>query len=355
MTLRNITLIASILIAAVSCSMEDDLSNDVTKAINEAKGEAYISLNVNAPAATLTKATEFHATDSTVNHCSIILLDGGNVVTAIDDAVVRDFEGKKAVFASNGTDPIKFLVKVSKTYEVMIVANSTVAFEGTTYNTYAKIQAALQGANDLSSYAKVGKASVAVPANYEYASTSTTDAQMWANPVFVKVQLEQLSARIELAEFNVTGYTTGATPMNLTISKVELININTVSYTQLAAQAAGSTYTNDERNFSNLLVRSAGVASNQSSSYTFEGNRPVFYSFRNSDANNQVAMRIYFKLGNDEKVSRDLVINSGNIEPGYLYRIIVNSTITNDNVECSITCYTLDWLKNSYNTELVAL
>lgn len=378
MTLKNILLTLSILFAAVSCSMEDDLINEIDNSKSANNGEAYISLNVDAPTSAFTKAStftdggeEWHANDSIIKNCSIILLEDNNVVTAIDNADVEDFSGRKIVVYAGTTNIVKFLVKVSKTYKLMVIANSNIKFGGanaTTYNTYAKIQAAVQ--TDLSAFVKIGEKSVTVPSDYQYKSNSTTDAAMLANPYYGEIiKLKQLSARIELAEFNVKTYQAGSTPVDLKITKVELLNVNTQSRTNTEANDLfEKPATNPAKVFDNggLLVRSATVASDARSEYNFRSeeniaNMPLFYSFRNTGKaeGDQVTMKIHFTLSKNGEVlnkvtSKPIIINNGSVLPGYLYRIIVDANaIDNDNIECSIKCYTLDWLPNAFEIEMI--
>lgn len=348
MKLINTLTIASILFAAVSCSMEDDLMNDVTKAQDDAnKTEAYISLNVNAP---LTKAPtstngaggEWYTADSVVTNCSIILLDGTTVIKAIDGAVIADVDGHQNTVVKDG-NLVKFLVKVKKAYGIVIVANSSATFDNTGIKTYADIENKLQGINDLNTFVKFGKTSKTITTGFE----STTDAL--AHPEFVTIELEQLSARIEVAQFNVTGFTKLSLEKEVKITKVELLNRTIKSYTQKAEQIAGDDCYDSPVVWDFNSTPISVYNETNKIGYTFEESEmPLFYSFRNVDGNKPAAIKIYYTVGGQARETREIVIKhedkTSKIESGYLYRLNINmAALTFDDIEISVKCYTKDW------------
>lgn len=388
MKLKNIFPIVCFLFAAVSCSMEDEIINDITRAENNAstKNEAYIALTADVISGALTKAEPLqnaNPAEAAIDHLTIILLDGnGKVIKAIDDVYAN--ADKVVVTAKNSADTIKFLVKTETDYQLMAIANSEIKFGNSTnmvkYNTLSAINKAIQGEGEnattvaeaatLNYLIKVGSVAVNIAkADNDPRQSASTDISKLI-PYIYTIPLTQLTARIELAEFNVKGFTAGTVPQDIKITKVELANINTVSYTDLAGQTpAVSNYvdaenTNSTNGWAVYTALNAGFIPTEPGSQKYNGatkyslatnnNMPVFYSFRNvtNDSDSKTVMRIHFLLGNQERISRDIVISSGKIEAGYLYRIIVDSNIDNNNIEVSVRCYVKDWTKTSLSIDM---
>ncbi len=377
MTLKNILPIACFLFAAVSCSMEDDLmpATDMGKANNNVpalSGETALSFQVNIPGSLATKADDntvgLTADEKNINRASLILLDGSNnVIKAYDNVRVNATNGI-AEFGKVEDDTIKFIVKTSdvKNYRMMVVANSAQNFAAC--KTIEAVKNTLQGKSEYSKYAGVNDI-VKVGTSEAFSNTDIYAAGFTGYPTIkeatenapfiVQVKLTQLEARIELAAFNVTKYTDNSAPVELKITKVELLNINTNSDTNKDTNTKFESFTDNKAYTGGLSVRPATTASNVASSFDFtsEGhnaNMPVFYSFANvtSNVDNQVKMRIHFTLsdkdGNvlNEITSRDIIINGGEVKAGHLYRLTVNSAIANDNIEIDIVCDTKDWIYN---------
>ena len=168
------------------------------------------------------------------------------------------------------------------------------------------------------------------------------------------VPLSQLTARIELAEFNVSGFQGASVQEKITVTGVDLLNLNPESYTTNEQTHKNATYLQENKTCN---VEVYDGVSELPSTYSFVENKNVlsFYSFRNLAAaeSDQVKMQVRFKVGNsEERTTRQFVINKeGNIlhgvKSGYVYRLVVNMTIIGDKVETELLCYTRDWLNNT--------
>ena len=151
-----------------------------------------------------------------------------------------------------------------------------------------------------------------------------------------------------------SGFQGASVQEKITVTGVDLLNLNPESYTTNEQTHKNATY-NSESKTCNVEVYNG--ASEFPSTYSFVENKNVlsFYSFRNLAAaeSDQVKMQVRFKVGNsEERTTRQFVINKeGNIlhgvKSGYVYRLVVNMTIIGDKVETELLCYTRDWLNNT--------
>ena len=169
------------------------------------------------------------------------------------------------------------------------------------------------------------------------------------------IPLSQLTARIELAEFNVSGFQGASVKEKVTVTGVDLLNLNPESYTINEQTHKNATYLSESKTCN---VEVYNGVSDLPSTYSFVDNKNLlsFYSFRNlaKAESDQVKMQVRFKIGNsnEERTTRPFVINKeGNIlhgvKSGYVYRLVVNMTIIGDKVETELLCYTRDWLNNT--------
>lgn len=87
MKLKNILSILCLLLMTVSCSMEDDVMNDISneiEATQQESKEAYISLGVNVDVlsskSVVSEGGTDNETDQTINNLAIFLLEGDKVI-----------------------------------------------------------------------------------------------------------------------------------------------------------------------------------------------------------------------------------------------------------------------------------
>ena len=308
--------------------MDDDALRDIEKghsgsAVIE-EGEVALSMKVSlfsletkslSGVGTLPASMD----EAKINNCTLIFFEGGQVNSIMEGLFVNS--ENYIVKKKNGTedDWAKVIVKVKKPspYSVMLIANSSKSFAGC--QSESDINDIIQDNKD--ALVKVGKMNINFDSNF---AGYATIREALEKPLEVgPVPLSQLTARIELAEFNVSGFQGASVQEKITVTGVEVYN----------------------------------GASEFPSTYSFVENKNVlsFYSFRNLAAaeSDQVKMQVRFKVGNsEERTTRQFVINKeGNIlhgvKSGYVYRLVVNMTIIGDKVETELLCYTRDWLNNT--------
>ncbi|MDL2278219.1 hypothetical protein LJC57_06460 [Parabacteroides sp. OttesenSCG-928-G07] len=367
MKLKNIISIALFLVATVACSMEDEkVFDDMSKAGNTTtsinNNEVALSLKVDMASDFATKADGDliapSAEEKAISSISLILLNGSNgVIKAYDGLTVN--ADNEVVFANN--EVVKFLVKMGEAvgYKLMAIANNSgVAFSNTAiYKTLADIQAVTNG-NVLGAFPKVGMTTIAASNFTGYTGYDSAADALANDPVFVNINLTQLAARIELVRFTADGYTAGTVAQNFTIDSVVIKNANTKSLTWASEHLDEvNCYVgeNSKKEYAGGLTIFTNSV-DEDFDYAFGENAPSFYSFRNNAAKtgNAVALKVYYKLGNDVKVSKDITINGGLIEAGNLYRITLNAgIITNNNIEFEATCCVNDWVNNYHEMVMV--
>ena len=171
----------------------------------------------------------------------------------------------------------------------------------------------------------------------------------------VQSLFSQLTARIELAEFNVSGFQGASVQEKITVTGVDLLNLNPESYTTNEQTHKNATYLQENKTCN---VEVYDGVSELPSTYSFVENKNVlsFYSVPEVWRRQKVIkvkIQVRFKVGNsEERTTRQFVINKeGNIlhgvKSGYVYRLVVNMTIIGDKVETELLCYTRDWLNNT--------
>jgi len=363
MKLKNILSIFCFLALVVSCSSDGDaIMNDVTASSDQSivtSTNAFISMNLTSNVSS-TKATgeaENGGTNSTVGQaissCSLILYRGTELLA------IRD-----GVAVNNNVVEGSILTKVRDGVKLMVIANSTINFSG--YTSLSAIKAAVQtvSAFNENKLLKVGEADVTFEATGDNSSfkASTGTAKTTENTFTVTVPVNQLSAKIELSEFNVI-YNANSKNADVTITSVSLSNINTEI--QTGGIEVSGIYSNKTWSIASpIKVYDAASSSQIALSTAMDGNIPVFYSFPNTNASKPVTMSISFKVGSNtyEKsfvINRPTSANFTNntngtyVKSNYIYRLKLNMTITNRDVDLSIICYTQDWINHTVSESLV--
>ena len=231
----------------------------------------------------------------------------------------------------------------------MVIANSSKSFAGC--QSENNIKDIIQ--DDKDALVKVGKMDISFDTDF---AGYPTIAEALGKPLEIgTIPLSQLTARIELAEFNVSGFQGASVKEKVTVTGVDLLNLNPESYTINEQTHKNATYLSESKTCN---VEVYNGVSDLPSTYSFVDNKNLlsFYSFRNlaKAESDQVKMQVRFKIGNsnEERTTRPFVINKeGNIlhgvKSGYVYRLVVNMTIIGDKVETELLCYTRDWLNNT--------
>lgn len=372
MKLKNILSMVCFLCLAVSCSMEDDVLNELGNSQNGmaelSDAKAFVAFKVALPTGNITKSVSagdpINPTEAecAIDHCSLILADATGAVLAVNDNVfvnktetftVEGVAHDSVVVASSAASDqiVKQMVKVGKKYQVMIIANSS--------NTFASCTS-LSDAEELvqegfpSSLVKVGRGEIDLT-NVEGYKSTTESAE---KPVFASVTLNQLTARIELAGFTVKEFIKGTESTDVVINSIEVANLNTQSYLTETAKYGVTAYASDSKLFDNgITVYTAGSPLNTMYSFIDNKNVHTFYSYRNSkDARNKLTMTIHYTVGGAAKTSKPFIINgtesggSGNIDSNTIYRLYVTASVTSDELILdNVLCYVQDWKSVNVN------
>ncbi|MDL2208489.1 hypothetical protein LJB97_02605 [Parabacteroides sp. OttesenSCG-928-O15] len=326
MRVLNVLLAVSLfLVAAVSCSMEDDMlivaSTSDAAAISVDDTQLFVSFNVAGEMATRASGSSWDGEkEETFTSASVVVLDGNQVFFAKDN--VTNF------------NELNVLVKTGRAYQVYVIANTAISFANMT--TKAQVEDVTYGAADLSKAVKFGKSNVF---SFNKGQGYETIAEAQGGKVEkIEITLKQLTAQVELKEFDYS-VTAGKLDSKVALTKVKLLNKNTTR--KLNETAA--TFVND--------------------SITSFGTNPIasFVTYPNADTNNLTSLELTFNVGNREEV-RTYTINperatnsTGHnyVEAGNIYQLYVSVKVVGDSVECSVKCYTLDWQYNEFETELV--
>lgn len=358
MNLRLTILNFCLLLLAASCSMEEDVLKDMENGHleNVEMGESSISFRVTLPSIgtkSLSNAGELAPLDeeAAINSCVLIVFENEKVHSIMEGLYVNSENYIVSKKGGSKEDWVKAIVKVKKPspYSAMVVANSSTSFLAC--KTKSDIISTTQ--SDKDALVKVGTMAVDFPENFSgYSSIAEAlDAPLTQTGA---VTLHQLSARIELEEFNVKGFQGSSVAEKIIVTGVDVFNLNPVSITaNEQTHKVPASYVEESKSC-NVVVyqRSQSLPS----SYSFESNKNLlsFYSFRNQapQENDQIKMRVRFKVGDGgERTTKLFVINKDElgchgVQSGYVYRLILNMTITGDEIRTDLKCYTNDWLSN---------
>lgn len=210
--------------------MDDDALRDIEKghsgsAVIE-EGEVALSMKVSlfsletkslSGVGTLPASMD----EAKINNCTLIFFEGGQVNSIMEGLFVNS--ENYIVKKKNGTedDWAKVIVKVKKPspYSVMLIANSSKSFAGC--QSESDINDIIQDNKD--ALVKVGKMNINFDSNF---AGYATIREALEKPLEVgPVPLSQLTARIELAEFNVSGFQGASVQEKITVTGVDLLNL----------------------------------------------------------------------------------------------------------------------------------
>lgn len=361
MKLKNIVAMISFLMVAVSCSMEDDVLNEVTKSDssnNSNQTEVYLSFNINVNSvstkASFTDPTIGTETDaSEVKDCSVILFDGNKIVGAYKE---------KAVGSDNKLVGAKFLVKSGMKYTVYVIANTNKDFTGCADK--AAVEALAFDGDDLNGLVKFGKESFTAEAG----TSSVYDENI---PVqTVSVSLNNLAAQVRLMDVRYAGFKNNTNPTTVTLTKVEFINQN------LGYSIDGTTVF--ELNDENVVV--SPDAEKGKVEPVLDGGKKYdddmicdFLTFPNVSSSTPVALKLTFQVGSKTE-TRTYIVNrptgvegmtnnavDGNqgvnnyVHAGFIYQLYATVAVEGDTFDCTIKCCTKDWLYNEYEVTMTEI
>lgn len=321
MKIKNIILIVvAFVFTAVSCSVEEDVlpsnNNNTNNSVVISDQEVYLAFNLNAE----TKAEGAVDTDAPkgaeVTSCSVVLFTTSDQIIAVEDNVV---------VSNNQLQDCSFLTKVRDDLNVAIIANTAQSFESCA--TMEDVREKVLKEEDLDRFVKYGEAKVEF-GNIE-GSTSTTNAPT----ITVKVALKEKVAVVELNSFKLN-FDENAKKEEVTVTKVELVNANTETYTNAKGHSEISTLRNDINE-------------------KLESDTEIKTTFR-TFPNNDVYMKITYTVGGKE-FSKSFLVNKdngGSVESAYIYRLNVTLTQHAHDVDVNVALSVNDWVGNTIRMDM---
>lgn len=321
MKIKNIILIVvAFVFTAVSCSVEEDVlpsnNNNTNNSVVISDQEVYLAFNLNAE----TKAEEPKDTDAPkgaeVTSCSVVLFTTSDQIIAVEDNVV---------VSNNQLQDCSFLTKVRDDLNVAIIANTAQSFESCA--TMEDVREKVLNEEDLVRFVKYGEAKVDFGS--EAGSTSTTNAPI----ITVNVALKEKVAVVELNSFKLN-FDENAKKEEVTVTKVELVNANTETYTNAKGHSEISTLSND---INEKLEGDTEI-------------KTTFHTFPNND----VSMKITYTVGGKE-FSKSFQINKDNgglVESAYIYRLNVTLIQNAHDVDVNVALSVNDWVGNTIRMDM---
>ncbi len=362
MTLKKATLLAGILMAAVSCSMEDELIPINNNGNGDGDKYATLSVKVNELNAT-TKAggdsqlQEEALPDNTLSTASLILFNNDDdtnptVYMAWDGLGVNE---NAALTWGNGS-PV-YQLKIAKditglSLRAMVVANTTQAFADCA--NLAAVRATVQNTDDLNQFVKVSP----VSEPFDLVITETL-AEATATPTVIpKLTVTNIGAVIQFIGFKSVSFDANTLTTDVYIQSLAINNLKRSTYTQLNAMDDsaiandGVTYTTTENQLgTKLWDRTSGsIAITE-----------TFKTFANNDAQEPISMALTLTYGDRTYAVPAFIINrpteegiftNGSIQSGQIYQVQLNAQLKGELLQCSFLCYTRDWIYESFSFDL---
>lgn len=362
MKLKNILSIVCIIFAAVSCSTEDDiLMNDVSKEISAVQGEAneaYVAVKMNLNELTTKSVAPGNpstegVTDQEINTLALFLLEGDNVINYAYFGNGEFTRGEDGTLQKSNGEVFGFLTKKKNTLSLIAVANTDdKILDKTTRNTIATYAAALGNCvkyKDVQNFGWFKKDGVTPYPGYEMISGD--DGVLAQDPAYVKIELKQSYARVELASFNVIKNTSYVKDVNVQLTNVELINLNTKG--QVNGDLAGTTLTSNSWDFSNTFptcsTKDAECAQAPGKNI-LAGNNIFFRSFAYDYSNKteKLCLKLTYKVG-VKTHTKEIIIQGKEeglqaIEAGYIYRINLTATLRPEQTDLDVIFSIDKWI-----------
>lgn len=181
--------------------------------------------------------------EAEINNCTLIFFEGTQVSSIMEGLFVN--KENYIVKTKDGTkdDWAKVILKVKKPspYSVMVIANSSKSFAGC--QSENNIKDIIQ--DDKDALVKVGKMDISFDTDF---AGYPTIAEALGKPLEIgTIPLSQLTARIELAEFNVSGFQGASVKEKVTVTGVDLLNLNPESYTINEQTHKNATYLSESK------------------------------------------------------------------------------------------------------------
>lgn len=365
MKLKNILSVFCCLVAMVSCSMDDEtVVNDISKEIAATLDDyVWISTgigNINnmtkAETETGGSANNGAAIDGDyINRCVLFLLDGEKVV-AVSDTTLKTPDGNPDYVSSL---KMKFLTKVSKN-PLKLVA--VVNYDGSMRDAYLACSTLTQ-LNNIRETNAANRVLVGEIDNISLQEGSPSTVKAPTKEVG-QLTVAPRVACIDLTSFNVRYQTSKHPEVKLTGIYYNNIKTKVGLFKEGDDSMVDSSWKEDLNFFRTDINpdKSLTVVDNNDGTgdcnNELRQNKSFFATFPNTTGggNGQyVQMRIDFTV-DGESHSRTYTINRPTekgfdnntgteyICAGYWYRLSATVNVTNTTVDCSVVCYTNDWI-----------
>lgn len=364
MTLKNTILLAGILMAAVSCSMEDDLipSKDNDKVDGDGNNYAFISARVN-DLNTTTKAggdselQEETQPDNTATHASLILFnndsDTNPTVFMVWDGLIINTDGE-LLWNDSPTFQLKLADDIeSLTLKAKAVANTTQSFAGC--NDLAEVEAIVQDGDDLAALVKVSPLSAAFDV---LISPTLADADVTEIP---SLTVTNIAAQIRFIGMEAVSFATNTLATDVVVNSVSINHINSASYTKVNDM----TVADIDPDFVAASQTDFKVWDKDDGKVT-DAAIPTFRTFVNNDGEDPIYMKLTLTYGEGTYNVPEFIINrpsepdgftngSGHtyIQSGAIYNVQLNAQLKGKLLDCTVICYTRDWIYEPYTFELM--
>lgn len=320
MRLTNILSIAAILFAAVACSSDSDILNEIStgNGTTSKAGEAVIAFSVQADKA-VTKAGESHEEEntvaSTISNYTLFLFDNnGNVYSAYYGANLSELDNYFVQVKFDGE---------TKTFQTLLIANGG---DLTSSKTLSEVQ---NISLDAATYPMISNlATVKVNTGWE----SIAEAKNYVN--VANMTLSHLTAQININNLNLF-FKEGTLPTDVTMTDFALtIKDDSKDYGYGDVTSLGTSGINFDINETTFAPATAFVS--------FELN----YNGRN--------LRVNFEInratGNGFTNNTHEGIKAGNI-----YNVDINVTLTGADPVVELILYTQDWVLGEEMTSTIEI
>lgn len=319
MKVKNIIYIISLMLAAMSCSMDGDtMMNDTTKEIENSlnNGEVAVSFSLTDGSVATKSATGTDATtDQEIKNVTVFLLK--------NDAVIDVMTSETGNTAYSNC----FYVKNEGNMELIVVANASI---GTGYENSASILNATANLDDCTKWAR-----------------HTIDfSQVVNNSYNAAIELSQSYAGIELGQFTVVKGEGAKEGVQVSLTGVELLNRNTKG--QVNGAMAGVSLANKTWSFGGT---NPACQTSSNSTDILKGHNVFFRTFAydySKTSDKQLALQLTYSIGG-KNYTKIITVqgktdNQLAVEAGCIYQVNVTLNVTTKEV----TINGLKWVVQSF-------
>lgn len=354
MKIKNILALLCFLCIGVSCSMEDDILNDVeTKGseanISDTEAVFILSLSGNS---SRTEAVETEdpnvatSTEVTIRNCFVAIIKDGNEVLSSYWYETSDLQAA----ADYTTDITRhMIVKVPSKNQPMLKAYAVANLNEVTANSLL----ACTTLNDIKDVELTEQPNLLVKLGEQAIDSYKTTAQLAThdddNCNKITIPVSQRAAAFELASFKVVdtskGKVNGEYPE---VPNVEVVSVQMLNIKQ-CAKVVGE-YGNSFSTVNDNILKLTDVNPNDPNKKPYGTYDKIrFYGYDNTDTSNQTSMKIIYKV-DGVVMDRTYPIktkpgNEVKVVGGNLYKLYVTIGNASEDIEFVIE----DWISNTVN------